>query len=101
PNFQKERDEQTERDQQRVWKGTLKGVEITLHSAVTAKAHQEGGWDLLKNRPKPLRSYIPAGSAFYCSSEADPQTIITALHYQQIGTEQKLGRGKIAIGQWI
>ncbi len=85
---------------QGVWTGKLNNIEITLHSAVVGKAQSEGGWDLAKHRPKPLKPYIPAGSVFYCSSEATTQDIIKALHNQQIGSEQALGRGQIALGKW-
>ncbi len=88
------------KQEQGAWTGQLNGIEISLHSAVVGKAHSEGGWDLAKHKPKPLKPYIPAGSVFYCSSEAKTQAIINALHNQQIGAEQALGRGYIALGKW-
>ena len=96
PHFRKEK-----QGKQTVWKGILNGIELTLYSAVTGKAYREGGWDLAKHCPKPVKSYLPAGAAFYCSSEATPETIIKALHQQQIGAEQTSGRGKIALGKWV
>ncbi|MCK5905093.1 MAG: hypothetical protein KAG86_07400, partial [Gammaproteobacteria bacterium] len=84
-----------------IWKGVLNGISLTLHSAVVGKAHREGGWDLVKHQPKPIKPYLPAGSVFYCSSDVESQDIIKALHNQQIGSEQTLGRGKIALGKWV
>lgn len=89
-----------EKDGQTVWQGTLDGIPLTLHTAITGKAQREGGWDLQKHQPRPVKSYIPAGSVFYCTGESDLKTIIEKLHGLQIGEEQKLGRGKIAAGLW-
>lgn len=90
----------TEKDGQTVWQGTLNEVSLTLHTAITGKAQREGGWDLQKHQPRPVKSYIPAGSVFYCTGESDLKTMIEKLHGLQIGEEQKLGRGKIAAGLW-
>lgn len=88
-------------DDQTVWKGVLGGIDLKLHTAITGKAHREGGWDMPAHKPKPVRSYIPAGSVFYCTcSGKKPQDVVDALHGTQIGEEQKLGRGKIVVGLW-
>ena len=100
PDFKEDKIERSEQTQT-VWKGTLNGIALTLHSAITGKAQQEGGWDLAKHQPKPVQSYIPAGSVFYCTTDAAPNEVIEALHGKHIGDETELGRGKLAIGQWV
>ena len=91
----------THQDKQTVWQGELHNISLTLHSAVAGKMHREGGWDLLKHRPRPVKSYTPAGSAFYCTVEGNLETAIQTLHGKHIGAEQPLGRGQLAVGRWI
>ncbi|GJL75018.1 type III-B CRISPR module-associated Cmr3 family protein [Nitrosomonas sp.] len=86
--------------EQAIWEGNLNGIDLKLHTAITGKAHREGGWDMPNHKPKPVKSYIPAGSVFYCTSTVNPREIIEILHGSRIGEEQKLGRGKIAVGVW-
>jgi len=92
-------------NQQTVWMGKIEGIPLTLHTAITGKAYQEGGWNLAENKPKAVQSYIPAGSVFYCTCEIDPKKdineVITALHGKQIGDENNMGRGILAIGKWV
>ena len=87
-------------DDIRVWRGQLNGVDLVLHCAVLGKAVREGGWDLLQQRPRPVKSLIPAGSVYFCTVQGDPQSAIDALHGQHIGHDTALGRGELAIGSW-
>jgi CRISPR-associated protein Cmr3 len=89
-----------EKNGQTLWEGELNGISLTLHTAITGKAQREGGWDLQKHAPRAVKSYIPAGSVFYCIGSDEPLKLIRALHGSQIGEEQELGRGKIAVGLW-
>ena len=73
---------------------------LTQQGAVIGKAHREGGWDLAQNCPRPMRSLIPAGSAWYCSVNGDPAAVAKALNDIAIGNDTKLGRGQIAVGRW-
>ncbi|MDQ2694856.1 MAG: hypothetical protein M3Z21_05650 [Pseudomonadota bacterium] len=84
-----------------VWRGEINGVSLTCHCAVIGKPRREGGWDLVRRGPRPVRSLIPAGSAWFCTVDGnDLSRAIDALHGTQIGTEQKLGRGILAVGLW-
>jgi len=85
---------------QTVWKGELAGLELQLITSITGKTLREGGWDMANDGPRAVQSLIPAGSAFYCTTEHDLQTVINTLHQQQIGNDQQLGRGTVAIGIW-
>lgn len=83
-----------------VWCGDLHGISLILHSAVIGKAAREGGWDLLRQQSRPVKSLVPAGSVFFCSIEGDPRHAVQALHGQHIGHDTALGRGELAVGLW-
>jgi len=87
---------------QTVWQGELNGIRLIIEAAVIGKAHREGGWDMQRHQPRPVKSYIPAGSAWYCRLDhaTDWQTLNQALHNQCIGAETAFGRGHILLGHW-
>lgn len=99
PSFTRE-----ERAEQTVWMGTINGIELELHGAVTGKALREGGWDMANHRPRTVTSLIPAGSVFFCTvKNSNTQAAIKALHnqhIQQIGELTAYGYGHIAVGTW-
>jgi len=83
------------------WQGTLNGLELTVESAVIGKPTREGGWDLANHRPRPVRSLVPAGSAWFVTGfAADPADAVAALHGHAIGRETALGRGRLAVARW-
>jgi len=91
-----------EQNGQTIWQGQLNGIELNIEAAVIGKAHREGGWDMKKHRPRPVKSYIPAGSAWFCRL-INPQEYLQLhekLHGQCIGSETEYGRGQILIGEW-
>jgi CRISPR-associated protein Cmr3 len=92
----------TEYQGKTVWQGVLNGIELMIEAAVIGKAHREGGWDMQKHQPRPVRSHIPAGSAWYCrlAQSYDWQTLQTQLHGQCIGLDSAYGRGQILLGHW-
>ncbi len=93
---------QGETNEHLIWQGTLHGITLRLISSVTGKAQREGGWDMIKHRPRAVQSLVPAGSVFYCEVEdGNIGAAIEALHNQQIGEDQHLGRGHIATGLWL
>lgn len=80
----------------------IKGVPLHLECAVLGKAAREGGWDLARERPRPVRSLVPAGSVYFCTLNdgINLNTAIAALHGQHIGRDTALGRGELAVGTW-
>lgn len=96
PGFSK-----TEQDGKSVWTGIINGIALTLHCAVIGKVLREGGWDVRKNKPRAVRSFIPAGSVFYCTVDnGDVNTALKELQISQINGNKKsldvqLGRGLI------
>ena len=103
PNFQ--RDESGECT---VWKGKINGVALKIISAVLGKPIREGGWNLRKHCPRPLKSLVPAGSVWFCQVEGNLDNAIKGLNGYHIhdGTEsgykeaQGLGRGELIVGIW-
>jgi len=71
-------------------------------TACVGKVRQIGGWDLSINRPRPLRSYIPAGSTWFFEADASAAKKIGELHGQYIGEKSSnaYGYGQILIGRW-
>ena len=102
PGFVKQESEQ---NQPTIWVGTLNGIELELHSAVTGKSIRDGGWDLAKHQPRTAHSMIPAGSAFFCTvKNGDHQTTITTLttlHNTHIGDMTEYGLGHLVAGLWL
>lgn len=93
--------EKVEQEDQTVWKGILRGIGLTIHSAVIGKAQREGGWNLAEHKSRPVTSFIPAGSLYYCTVDnCDIDKAIQALHLNYIEDKPELGRGMIAVGLW-
>ena len=83
------------------WKGSIEGVDLTIHAAVIGKTQREGGWDAANRRPRPMQSLIPAGSCYYCTIDnGDIQAAIDTLHDTAIGQDTHLGRGRIVCALW-
>ena len=75
-------------------------MELTLHAAVIGKARREGGWNQAAGQPRPVSSLVPAGSIYYCSLASTGPEAVDHLHGIQLGAEQALGRGQVAVGDW-
>lgn len=85
------------------WSGSINGIDLTILSACIGKAHREGGWDQLHHIPRPIQSYIPAGSAFFIqvSDSIDDHTLISKLHGQSLNENDEWGEGIMLVGQLI
>lgn len=86
------------------WHVNLNGVQCVLVSACVGKAQQIGGWDLAANKgqggPKPLKSFLPAGSVYFFKTNVDGKTVVNALNDQKIGEDTEIGHGHIYVGTW-
>lgn len=88
-------------DAAKYWPVEVEGVRLRVYSAVLGKPRREGGWHLAERKPRRVDSFVPAGSAWYCTVEdLDLKTAIDRLHLQQVGDGRQLGRGLLAIGLW-
>ena len=86
-----------------VWEGVINDIGVRIVSAVVGKVHREGGWDMQKHQPSPVKSYIPSGSAWFCraiDAELTWETLNTQLHGQCIGVDSAYGRGQLLLGTW-
>ena len=83
-----------------VWEGELNGVELSVVSAVLGKAVREGGWDLRRHCPRPLRSLVPAGSVWFCKVKGNLAAAVERLRGFHIGKDTELGRGELIAGVW-
>ena len=86
-----------------VWQGVINDIGVRIESAVLGKVHREGGWDMQKHQPSPVKSYIPAGSAWFCRA-IDPEltweTLHEQLHGHCMGVDSAYGRGQVLLGTW-
>ena len=88
-------------DGETVWEGVINTIEVRIVSAVLGKVHREGGWDMQKHQPSPVKSYIPSGSAWFCravDSELTWETLNKQLHGHCIGVDSAYGRGQVLLG---
>ncbi len=84
-------------------KGEYKGVEVKLKAAAIDKYQTIGGWDVAHNRPKPTYRAVPAGSVYYFTTNASPEEIINAFHWQNLADEaqdRQIGYGLSLVGTW-
>lgn len=71
-------------------------------SACIGKPQLHGGWDLIKNEPRPLQPCLPPGSTWFFEAAATDKENIEALHGCHVGNEEfhSLGYGQVLIGKW-
>lgn len=81
------------------WTGRLNDLPCEIVSACAGKAIRLGGWDLVKNESKALESCVPAGSVYFCETDA-PWDDVLRLHGQSVGTGSEIGFGHMLIGRW-
>ena len=81
------------------WQGCILGKPIKIISAISAKPIRIGGWDMVKHKSLPVRSFIPAGSCWYIETE-DAESIIETLHGEFLtqDNDRVLGYGQIFVG---
>lgn len=77
---------------------------LSLVAAAVGKPVSVGGWDVLKQQPKPMRRAIPAGSVFLfqAESEAKANEMAEQLHGESIcnpGEDQMNGFGLCLVSQ--
>jgi len=74
--------------------GQIDSLRIRLVAAAVSKAVAVGGWDLVHNRPRPLRRAVPAGSVYFLEKvdgsldAADVQRLLDAFHFQSLSSAE-------------
>jgi len=65
--------------------GSLNSLKVKLLTAIVGKPVLIGGFDMKKNRPKPMYKAVPAGSIYYFElSEGNMEEVIKVFHQQAI-----------------
>lgn len=102
------------------YQGRVGSVELRLVAAAVGKAVPIGGWDLVHNRPRPMRKAVPPGSVYFFEkvngplSEKDVDLLFQAFHFKSLfrqdweggGVEPalsedgKAGFGLVFVGTW-
>lgn len=95
PGFQ-----QVRRGASDAWEGHLNGLSCRLISASLDRPRKVGGWDIHANRPKPVRSLVPAGSVYYFETDEAGSDVIEALDNRKLGTWTRIGFGHCLVGEW-
>lgn len=82
------------------WQGELNNIAIDIITACIGKPFKQGGWDHINHQARPLLSYVPAGSVYFCKAKPEDEEKIRALHGSKIGKDTEYGFGHILIGKW-
>ncbi|MBK8563981.1 MAG: type III-B CRISPR module-associated protein Cmr3 [Saprospiraceae bacterium] len=85
------------------WKPDLEriGIQATLVAACVGKPISIGGYDIIKNEPKPMLKAVPAGSVYYYETEEEPESIFNKIHGQSISdVMQEQGYGVAYVGNF-
>ena len=87
-------------DIQPLWSGEFQGCTLEVISACVGKPMKISGWNMAERKPKPLRSFIPAGSVFFCRAHHEQLENIKNLHNAKAGEDTEYGFGHMVIGKW-
>lgn len=85
-------------DPEQLKKGPLTNLECV--SASLGRFFPMGGWNLSKNRPRPLQPMCPAGSTWYYLADRSTIPALQSLHGACVGKKTSFGYGQICIGKW-
>lgn len=73
---------------------------VRVESASLGKPIFLGGWDFKERKSLPLRPYLPPGSTWFCSVDANRMKDMQARHLSCLGSEGAFGFGAVALGIW-
>ncbi len=83
-------------------KGEKDGLKFKRVSACVGKPVSVGGFDIVKNEPKPIKKAVPAGSVYFFELlEGNVDELFKAFQFKSISDEkQKEGFGITLVGGW-
>lgn len=88
----------------KIWQGELGSetdkIPIDIITACIGKPFKIGGWNHAEKKAKPLESYVPAGSVYFCETVVENKEKLLKLHNSKIGNQTAYGFGHILLGQW-
>ncbi|AEH51244.1 type III-B CRISPR module-associated protein Cmr3 [Pseudothermotoga thermarum] len=68
--------------------GKIGKLKVKLVAAATGRYIKVGGWDLARNKPKPLKKAVPAGAVYYFKLlEGDEKDVFETFHFKNISDE--------------
>lgn len=78
--------------------------EIQVKTACMDRPIRIGGWDSLSRQPRPMRSYVPPGTVFFCECQ-DKMALRSAIDQMGdrmpvVGETSDAGFGCVALGTW-
>ncbi|RMD64750.1 type III-B CRISPR module-associated protein Cmr3 [Candidatus Parcubacteria bacterium] len=93
---------------QKTLEGIRDGVRVKLVAAALGKSIGIGGFNLVKQHPKPLHRFVPAGGVYFFELlEGDPEAVARAFHKKSVSEDMetfpesaKQGFGHSLIGAW-
>jgi len=84
------------------WSPFFDGASAQLVAAAVGRPHPIGGWDVARRRPKPMCSYVPAGSVYFFESDtpvSSPDGPVTETPPGHLN-HGRLGFGQVVVGTW-
>lgn len=82
------------------WTVNVLGASFDIISACIGKPFKQGGWDHAKRFPRPLYSFVPAGSVYFCQADKSQKNNVLALHGKKLGRQTEYGFGLVLVGRW-
>jgi CRISPR-associated protein Cmr3 len=77
--------------------GWRPNIQVRLVAAAAGRPQLIGGWDLVEQKPKPIRRYVPAGSVYFYETDAPISVDLPVTDNQN---EAHIGFGQVFVGQW-
>jgi CRISPR-associated protein Cmr3 len=82
------------------WTVNAHGASFEIISACIGKPFRQGGWNHAVQFPRPLWSFVPAGSVYFCQAAINQKNNVLALHGKKLGRQTEYGFGIVLVGRW-
>jgi CRISPR-associated protein Cmr3 len=83
-----------------IWPVEVSNCAFDIISACIGKPFKQGGWNHASRYPRELRSYVPAGSVYFCETDNENEDCVLSLHGTKIGRHTEYGFGMVLVGRW-
>lgn len=82
------------------WTVSAHDSSFEIISACIGKPFRQGGWNHALRFPRPLISFVPAGSVYFCQANKNQKENVLALHGKKLGRQTEYGFGLVLVGRW-
>jgi CRISPR-associated protein Cmr3 len=82
------------------WMVNAHGASFEIISACIGKPFRQGGWNHAIRFPRPLCSFVPPGSVYFCRAAINQKSNVLALHGEKLGRQTEYGFGLVLVGCW-